>query len=714
MLLDTLLNSVTPQAFLAKYIDKCSDDSGNFKLGNTPITPFAGGFVTDIDNSFTACSVIEALAILKKQENTQEDWPSLYEKSITELLTSFKGTLPESLKEYVPIKTMVKEATRRRDIFNLCVCLGKAINQAPGSVATVIHKQFGGRLLKGVATFLSKELMARLADVSGCKFKKSRSAAIVIPYFKNVHTVAGADIIYSTQEQETVWFCPCRFAITGLPLARPNKIFMQEANPQKVVSDFYEQDGSAFYFAIRHANTGVDKPWMPSISYYIRRTDNILELIGPSLLQKAGVEIFITQGPDPELAKEGSRTPWEFCVTDELVKELHAAKEISPEVEIMLNTVKTSEVVRNMLIASLTEAGNTRIIEHLYAVMKGGAIWEEGGSCIYDTNNGYLWEDEKNKALGGAIISNFTVKPLQSTRYENGDVFIRLQVNIKGEEKEITINMSCLDTAKKFLDGIAGSVIMLPDPPVNVPSVYDTVRFRPVLVWLYRQIGSMPVTAGISYLGWNPTQEIFRGPGWVSSINGFKAKDMSYNPASCYLKSFNDKNLACSSALEIDKVNKSLATVIYQCFGLMLRFFNNRSINCPVYSDEKETKNNLKKLFSYIGQNKILQLNKNMRDTGANDCFHGYPVVATGYNKEQAFACNTGFILIGESDNTIKNVAPYEMEFAGNIFNNLLKLTPEELLKGEIAVELANGKPTVETLEEEGRQFLLALTQKIK
>lgn len=713
MLLDTLQNSVTPQAFLAQYMDECPAVGNEFSLCGTPIIAVQGGFVTDAENSFVACSIVEARAMMLRRTHPEHQWVELYEMAVRDIIQAFKNSFPENMKEYMPIKTTAKEAARRRDIFNLCVCCGRGPGQAPGSVALAAHKMFDGKIIKGVNTILTKEEMTKLAAVSGCKLKKA--AAIVVPYFLNVHTVAGADIIYSLTEHDTVWFLPCKYAVTGLPLIRPGKIYMQEASPAFAVADIanYGMD-KAFYFAIKYANTGSDKPVMPQVCYYVRRTNSLLELIGPSLLQKNGAEVFVVQTPEPSKKLENERTPWEYCVADELLAELRGARDMPQDAEILLNTVKSSDIVRNILIDGLREADNIRMVEHMYAVMKGGAIWEEGCSCVYDTNNGYLWEDEKNKAYGGAMLSNFTVKPLQRIRYENGEVFVVMSVNMRGDERTVVVNSSSMDTAKKFADSVASYIGMLPNAVATIPAVYDATRFRPVLVWLARTISGLPALAGTSYLGWNPQQSVFRGAGWTASKDGISEKPMLYNPSVQYLKHFSAEPMLHSTVCSLDKVNPQLARVMHLSFGIMARSFANREITCPMYSDDRETKNTLKQLFNGLGQLTIIKLNKNMRDMGALDCLRGYPAVGTGYNPQQATACSTGMILIGESQTRIEGVQDYELVFAGEVFLSLLKAAVLQMATTGIDIELAPGKPTDGVLEEEGKKFLLDVISKIQ
>lgn len=713
MLLDTLLNSVTPQAFLAQYATECPAVGNVFSLCGIPVIAVPGGFVTDAENSFMACSVVEAGAMLLKREHPDTDWLTLYEMAIRDLIAAFKNSFPENMKEHLPIKATAKEAARRRDIFNLCACTGRSTSQAPGSVALAARKIFDGKMIKGANTILTKDEMIRLAAVSGCKLKKA--AAIVVPYYLDVHTVAGADIIYSVTEHETVWFLPCLFAATGLPLIRPGVLYMQESSPQLAISDMagYGSD-KAFYFAIKYAKTGTDKPTLPQVTYYVRRTSNLLELIGPSLLQKNGAEVFVVQTPEPAELLLEERVPWESCVADELLAVLRTARDIPQDAEILLNTVKTSDVVRNMLVDGLREADNIRMVEHMYAVMKGGAIWEEGESCVFDTNNGYLWEDEKNKAYGGAMLSNFTVKPKQRVRYENGEVFVRLTVNIRGTERDVVINSASMDTAKKFVDSVATYIGMLPDTIAAIPAVYDATRFRPVLVWLARTISGLPALAGTSYLGWNPQQTVFRGTGWTATATAIEEKPMLYNPSVQYLKHFHPEPIAHGVSLDLSKVNPQLARVIRLSFGIMVRTFANREISCPMYSDDRDTREVLKGLFAGIGQRTIIKLNKNMREMGALNCLRGYPAVGIGYNPQQAMACSTGMILVGESETRIEGVLPHELVYAGEVFISLLKAAVQQMCRDGVDVPLAPGKPSEEALEKDGEKFLLDVTSKIE
>lgn len=255
---------------------------------------------------------------------------------------------------------------------------------------------------------------------------------------------------------------------------------------------------------------------------------------------------------------------------------------------------------------------------------------------------------------------------------------------------------------------------MLPDAIASIPAVYDATRFRPVLVWLARTISGLPALAGTSYLGWNPQQSIFRGAGWDMSKDGLTDRPMLYNPSIQYLKHFSADPVVHSSAYDLEKVNPQLARVIHLSFGLMIRTFANREITCPMYSDDRETRDTLKGLFTGLGQTSIIKLNKNMRDMGALDCLRGYPAVGTGYNPQQATACSTGMILVGESPVRIEGVKDYEISYAGEVFLSLLKAAVSGMCTDGIDVELAPGKPSDETVEEEGKQFLLDVISKMQ
>ena len=133
-----------------------------------------------------------------------------------------------------------------------------------------------------------------------------------------------------------------------------------------------------------------------------------------------------------------------------------------------------------------------------------------------------------------------------------------------------------------------------------------------------------------------------------------------------------------------------------------------------MYSDDRCTRETLKGLFSGIGQNNIIKLNKNMREMGALDCLRGYPAVGVGYNPQQALACSTGMILVGESQTRLEGVLPHEIAYAGEVFMSLLKEAVQQMCRSGVDVELSAGKPSDEDLEKDGEKFLLDVTSKIK
>lgn len=716
--LDTLLEIVTPLNFAQVYAEQNSivtrgeDICCTFR-GVGEFRIHAGGFVsTNLAYSVArAGSIIDIKAMMNTSTSS---WSVVYREAVSSIIKKFKNLLPVGCTDNHVIDKIADDALKQRRVFNACVCKSRPLTDLPGGLALRANNSLSGLYAVGGISFLNSydlEQLENKLNKSGVNCKLPKTSVLLVPYFSKAYKIACIELIYGKRNSQNsvIWLDNSEIAIAGLlGLKESSKCFL-ETNLNDVLVDIKKStEDYADFFTIKINPDGDGCGWLPKTFFYVDRTDSPLDLWLPANLVKYGSLCVITKYPSiTDSAIMGNSMPWGDAIVDSVTKLLEECDTFTPQVKFLLSTVKSDKKIKLRIKERLEKLGKFVLSDQLDIEFRDGAIWQDPQGCLYSTANGYLWEDSANKRFGGVLVTNFTVQPEYSVRYDTGELYKAMEVTVGNETRHILLNPSSFDTVKKFSEKTEEAISLSGNPTVISPSTFDFIRSRPVLTWLMKKYTELPIKIGTSYIGWNPTRTKFIGTGYVVQNGEVTTADCMYRPGIDYLRYFSSSSNALVKSNTLIGIPFDLTKLIYQCAAIMMRSYSGHVLTPVEYSGDKCTRETLQRIFSYAGQLGTLQLNKNMRAMGEMDCIQGYPFLAQGYNRSQAKACKVGMILVGEEGIQLDAFTPEAEQQAGQYLRYIFEVLPKYLIKncGPSFMPTVGIIP-VKVLEEEGKKII--------
>lgn len=718
MYLNTVLEIVTPQLFAQTYAEQNSISG----YGNDIYCAFsgvgrfrihAGGFVADdiLSSNIKAASIIDIKAMMRGNAG---GWDLTYRETVGAIVRKFKNILPAGITDQPIIDRIAEEALKRRRIFNACVCKSRSMSDLPGGLALRTNGDIGTLMAVGGASYLNSHDVVQLEDKLrkiGVNVKLPNTSVILIPYFSNAYTVSCIELIQGKRNSDniTVWLDNKEVALSCLLGLGDNYKCFMETQLSDVIKDMKRsvEDYAAFFSVIRNAD-GDGAGWLPKNFFYVRRNENPLSLAAPAALVRLGSSCVITRHPSiNDSAMSGNSVTWRDAVADAVVFLLEQHDAFTPQVTFLLKTVRQDNTIKLLIKDRLEAIGRFVLSDQLETELRDGAIWEDPQGCLYSTPGGYLWEESSTRRLGGTLISNFTITPTYSVRYDTGEMYRAMTLSVGNETRDILLNPSSFDTTKRLSERIEETVALSGNPTIISPAIFDFVHSRPIITWLMRNYADLPIKLGTSYIGWNPTRTKFVGTGFCTNENGVDKVDCMYRPGIDYLRYFSSDASACQKSPVTEGVPMELMTLAWQCAGIIMRNYAGHTLVPVTYAGDKCTRESIQRVFSHAGQLRAVQLNKNMRAMGEIECIQGYPFVAQGYNRSQAKACKMGMILLGEEGAQIGPFTPEAEEAAGRYIRYIIETLPLYLIKncGPTFAPSVGVIPD-KALEEEGKKVI--------
>lgn len=718
MYLDTLLEIITPQIFAQTYATPGSisgqdnDIYCNFQgVGRFRI--HAGGFVADdiVGSNVKAGSVIDIKAMMRVNSG---GWDLTYRETVGALVRKFKNLLPAGFVDQPIIDRIADEAIKRRRVFNACVCKSRPLSDLPGGLSLRAGTDLGILQAVGGVSYLTSHDMESLEDKLkriGVKVKLPRTSALLVPYFSNAHTVSCIELICGKRSAENIviWLDTKEVAISGLlGLSESSKCFM-EVQLADVIRDMKRSvEEYADFFSIMVNPDGEGVGWIPKTFFYVQRSDDPLSLTTPAVLVKNGASCVITRYPAiRDSAMAGNSTTWRDAIAEAVTDLLEREDSFTPQVQFLLKTVRSDNHIKMLIKDRLDKLGKYVLSDQLELELRDGAIWEDSQGCLYSTPSGYLWEEPNTRRVGGVLVSNFTVTPTYSVRYDTGELYKAMQLTVGKETRDILLSPASFDTVKKFSEQVEETIALSGNPTLISPAIFDFVHSRPIITWLMRNYADLPIKLGTSYIGWNPTRTKFVGTGFCIQDDKLNSIDCMYRPGVDYLRYFR-ANADCATKSPVwEGIPMDLLKLIWQCAGILMRSYSGHTLVPVSYTGDKCTRETIQRIFAYAGQDRAVQLNKNMRAMGEIACIQGYPFVAQGYNRSQARACKVGMILLGEDGIQLDPFTPEAEKQAGQFLRYILETLPLYLIKncGPSFMPTVGIIPD-SVLEEEGKKVI--------
>lgn len=718
MYLNTVLEIVTPQLFAQTYAEPGSivingadvycafANVGRFRI-------HAGGFVAEdiISSNIKAGSVIDMKAMMRTNAG---GWELTYREAVGAIVRKFKTILPAGATDQAVIDRIADEALKKRRVFNACVCKSRSLSDLPGGLSLRANNDLGALMAVGGVSYLTSHDLVSLEDKLrkiGVNVKLPNSSVLLVPYFSNAHTISCIELIHGKRNAEntTIWLDNKELALSGLlGLGDTYKCFM-ELQLSDVIKDMKRSvEDYAAFFSVMINPDGEGSGWLPKNFFYVRRDDNPMSLSIPAALVRHGSACVITRYPAiSDSVRMGNSITWRDAVADAIVELLERHETFTPQIQFLLQTVRRDRHVKMLIKDRLEALGKFVLSDQLETELRDGAIWEDAQGCLYSTPSGYLWEEPSTRRVGGVLVSNFTVTPTYSVRYNTGELYKAMELTVGNETRDILLSPSSFDTVKRFSERIEETVALSGNPTTISPAVFDFVHSRPIITWLMRNYADLPIKLGTSYIGWNPTRTKFVGTGFCVHDDAIESVDCMYRPGIDYLRYFSSESGKSNKSPLTEGIPMCLMQLSWQCAGIIMRSYSGHTLVPVTYAGDKCTRETIQRVFSYAGQLRAVQLNKNMRAMGEIDCIQGYPFVAQGYNRSQAKACKVGMILLGEEGTQLDPETPEVEEKAGMYIRYIMETLPLYLIKncGPSFMPTVGIIPD-SALEEEGKKVI--------
>ena len=716
-MLDSFFSIVTPELYGATF-GSVSNVAGEVIYTFRGIGEFrvcAGSYVsTNVGQSaIKAATVldIEAVSVSKDREGT---WKEHYRTAAKNLMKEYKDLLPSNVKGSGVAIEIGDAAYNMRRLFNACLCNNSNVSSLPGPLALKVQKLFGGKMPIGQFVYICSEfvyeLSNRITKVIGDKVKIRKEPLLVIPYHSSPATIAALEIIHSTKgkENDIVWIKDTDIAYSGMVNMKSESSIVLERYVSHAVRDYVANtDPNVSYTSVLVNPKAKNLSWIPESVYYVTRSDDPVDLLYPMRFKMRDSNVMFINSPHNVNA---FRT-WNTVAVGSIKKLLLREGDITGVVSSFINTPMVNNEVREAVIEELTAEKQYALADKFKEHTRPNAIWHTPSGRMYSTEDGYLWCDSGNRDVRGELITNFTLTPDYLITYETGAIFRVMNVNVAGDTRKVTIPITAFDTPKKLMEVINDHISLSGKPTAVIPTVYDVTRARLIILWVNMEYSKMDMRTGVSYLGWNPTyNNEFVGPGFVlrqdADKNVYEAQGCEFLPGVDYFKYF-DPMCSVEGSNCTDNIPDDLMSLCKKVAGIVMRTYSGHPILPTPYSGDKSTREVIEKVFKYVGQKSLLQLNKNMRAVSQLDAVKGFPFAAQGYNRSQSKACKVGMILLGEEGPSIGEKTDSEIESAGRYLRYLVKSIPRYLMVNSGPSFLPSAEIlSPEQLESEGEKLL--------
>lgn len=502
----------------------------------------------------------------------------------------------------------------------------------------------GVSLVKGVTWNMVK----RFLFLSG-KDKPENESILVLPMYSSPCQLAAFLVRTASSKEgewETYWTgMENKLAYSGVGFFHEGmKLFAHQTPEEYMQAVMSVKSAAECHTYLIPAEPSNADTWYPPACYVV--TDGKPEeLLKFSVLASTPSWIEVTSAQHVDYLDALGVMSWNGAVADAVVDCLTAGTPLM-DVDMLKPLMRGNRDVVQRVVRKLEGMGHMQTAYNVSQMFKEGLIWSTGEQEVYATPMGYVYEDARNRAIGGAQVTNFTVTPRMSARFEAGDLCYRCSVNLRGDVREMDIPAHVFETPRRMAEYIQTAAALSGNPPEVQPTVFEAAYARPVLGYLHQKFSEMSPVRGISCMGWNLMRTKFNGPDFVSAEHIMREIPV-LKPGVGHLDVFTPR-MDYAKQKKYKELPESFQRVLEACAGIIARSYANSELTPVLYKDTPVTRSVLKELFASAGQERVVRLNPNFRKGAELQVFQGYPVLATGYNSNQACASQVGMILLGE------------------------------------------------------------------
>ena len=250
---------------------------------------------------------------------------------------------------------------------------------------------------------------------------------------------------------------------------------------------------------------------------------------------------------------------------------------------------------------------------------------------------------------GRSQIANFTLKLSGNVRFrDRSDTYCIGSLRCGSLRKDVVFKHNLLSGKAARLQEDLHNHLITPGEVValaQIPTIIDTSQFQKyVIPTLNQQLSTLPMTEGISRLGWSSDRKTFHAPGVTVSADGRVEVPTVFYPGVLTLKAFGAVDTWASVCpANLHPVCQDIVSIM---LALTVRYYKRWASPplCVLQTSDAVTV--LEGMVKLVGQHSILDMGVNVRDVANVDGVNGYPFLTSGYGKAQISKSNLPYIVI--------------------------------------------------------------------
>lgn len=662
-----------------------------------------GFLALDENSSFISGGCIDLLALLQAYKLGLRRLDA-YRAAVEVLMTLHGSKIPLQKGDVTFLERGAVEAFNRRRIFNAVM-----IPERKGNAASVDKVGLESKLAtsgidlnvsRRVAVVMEAGDWARLrerCEDAGISLDLPDKARIVYPHFKDFSTLSSL-YVQGTRPQfdRVITLYPSRMAFSGLLSTYPeDEVYMSSDSSLAgtVMFSFRDKCKPATCLGVITDNTSANIGWKPVSAKYITRVDDT-DFRKPAVLAREGIQIKVLQSQTSGDIYGGMHEDWDSFIVDRILEELIEKRQISSKAKLLLESCKLSPENKHLMALRLRQEGLFAVADVINQMFHDGILLENNQVRLLVTDTGYKFQKQFALDAPPEELTNFTMELLANANFpEDANVYHRAKITLRGQTFDTVIKHDDLETSRKLDRAVkvAEMAANAGKQDNRVTPVISELNIARFLIPYFREVTSkLPSEDGVSALGWNGMRSIFHGPGFcVSKKDGETMIDHKTRVKHPGILVLNNYDFTTSSnAMVSAEIPHELADVISQMCAVIGRTYHGYHVKPIAIRNSPVAMQTMKRLFRGIGQTSPLEMNSNQRMASDIPGIKGYPVLATGYNRQQMRVSRLPLFMMADYGASIEG--PY---------------TEEQLVAAENSMRMLMQKVSYHLLNTDGAHF---------
>ena len=411
-------------------------------------------------------------------------------------------------------------------------------------------------------------------------------------------------------------------------------------------------------------------PWRPDAHLLTAVPENTEDLvrIQSALDSFPEIEEYIRAAELGVAARYGARcqtSTWEGLRVAYISSGIRATdKSIPPAVARLYERTGSRLTDASKIITRLKRAGQFMAAEDFHRLTENRVLFKDHRIEVRETADEYF----STTHSGRSQVANFTLRLTGNVRFrDRSDTYCRGVMRCGNLKRDVVFRHSLLSGKATRLQEELHNHLITPGEAVvlpHVPTIIDTSSFQKyVIPSLNRQLADLPMTEGISRVGWSADRKTFHAPGMTVGADGRTEVPAVFYPGVLTLRAFAGvESWADACPTNLHPVCQDLISVF---LALTVRYYN-RCLSPPLcVLQTSDSVAVLEGLLRAVGQTTVFDMGANVRDVTHVDGVNGYPFLASGYGRAQLAKSNLPYVVLTDEGYRVEGSPDVEQIEAG-------------------------------------------------